>query len=342
MKHRLSPLLEGMEMGKSEHDWLEQRFENMTVKEELLFRGAMQIESPKTVRETIQILHGLDHYQLLYGADDDISLGRFVMQYIHPPTPAARGYLDPETVGAAYRNRGVGIFVENHYVERLNPDHPLPEVEHNVPPAITGEYAIRLKLVSRNNMEGVWIGFPDTGEYMDTAHPDELLLGLDALNAETLDQCMAVDVDCTLPQLTDILAQYDTAGDLVRHAIDFGYVWAEQGQGEPHWMDKWQCVMELEDCHRLDLALDLAQNLHCYEFIPRGVDLVQYGMDLARKEGILDQDSLLNECFDSVAYAQHHMAKYGLSTTDHGYAARNGQEIICEYSHPEQEPDLTM
>lgn len=334
--------LDGFDMTKSQHDWLEQRFENMTAKEELLFRGAMQIEGPKTAQETLQILHSLDHYQLLYGADDDISLGRFVMQHIHPPTPAARGYLDPEIVGATYRNRGVGIFVEDHYVERLNPDRPLPEVNPNVPLRTTGEYAIRIKLVSRNNMEGVWIGFPDTGEYMDTAHPDELLLGLDALNAETLDQCMAVDVDCTLPQLTDILAQYDTAGDLVRHAIDFGYVWAEQGQGEPHWMDKWQCVMELEDCHRLDLALDLAQNLHCYEFIPRGVDLAQYGIDLARKEGILDQDSLLNECFDSVAYAQHHMAKYGLSTTDHGYAARNGQEIICEYSHPEQEPDLTM
>ena len=35
MKHRLAPLLEGMEMGKSEHDWLEQRLESMTAKEEL-------------------------------------------------------------------------------------------------------------------------------------------------------------------------------------------------------------------------------------------------------------------------------------------------------------------
>ena len=49
MRHSLSPLLEGMEMSKSEHDWMEQRFENMTAKEELLFRGAMQIEGPKTV-----------------------------------------------------------------------------------------------------------------------------------------------------------------------------------------------------------------------------------------------------------------------------------------------------
>ena len=302
MKHQFSPILEGMEMSKSEHDWLEQRFEHMTVKEALLFRGAMQIESPRDIQTAIQILQGLDYYQLLYGAEDDVLLGRFVMEHIHTPTHAARGYLDPEIVGAVYRENGLGSFVENHYVERRNPDRPLPEVNPNVPLPTTGEYAIRIKLVSRNNMEGVWVGFPDTGEYMDTAHPDELLLGLDALQAETLDQCMAVDVDCALPQITDILNQYDSAGELVRHAIDFGYVWAEQGQGEPHWLEKWQCVMELEDCHRLDLALDLAQNLHCYEFIPRGVDLAQYGMDLARKEGVLGQDSLLNECFDSVAY----------------------------------------
>ena len=58
MKHRLAPLLEGMEMGKSEHDWLEQRLESMTAKEELLFRGAMQIESPRDIQTTIQILQG--------------------------------------------------------------------------------------------------------------------------------------------------------------------------------------------------------------------------------------------------------------------------------------------
>lgn len=201
MKHRLAPLLEGMEMGKSEHDWLEQRLESMTAKEELLFRGAMQIESPRDIQTTIQILQGLDHYQLLYGAEDDVLLGRFVMEHIHTPTHAARGYLDPEIVGAAYREHGSGSFVENHYVERLNPDRPLPEVNPNMPLPNTGEYAIRIKLVSRNNMEGVWIGFPDTGEYMDAVHPDELLLGLDALQAETLDQCMAVDVDCALPRL---------------------------------------------------------------------------------------------------------------------------------------------
>ena len=41
-----------MEMGKSEHDWLEQRFGSMTAKERLLFQGAMQLEHPQTVEET--------------------------------------------------------------------------------------------------------------------------------------------------------------------------------------------------------------------------------------------------------------------------------------------------
>ena len=48
--------------------------ESMTAKEELLFRGAMQIESPRDIQTTIQILQGLDHYQLLYGAEDDVLL----------------------------------------------------------------------------------------------------------------------------------------------------------------------------------------------------------------------------------------------------------------------------
>lgn len=92
MKHRLSALLDGMEMTRSEHDWLEQRFDNMTAKEELLFRGAVGIEHPKAVQDAIQILQSLEHYRLLYGADDDVTLGRFVMEHIHSPTPAARAY----------------------------------------------------------------------------------------------------------------------------------------------------------------------------------------------------------------------------------------------------------
>ena len=300
---KLFDLLDGFEMTKSEYDWLERRFENMTVKEALLFRGAMQIERPEKTCDVMQVINQLDHYELFYGARDDAGLGRFVMEQIKRPASPTRAYLNPDK----------------------------------------GDYGIRVKLASRSNMNGVWVGFPDTSEYMDSSRPDELLLALDALEAETLTECIAVDVDCCLPQLRDILSQYDSVAELIRHAIDFGYVWAEQGQGEPRWLDKWLAVMELEDCHRLDHALDLAQNLHCYNFMPRDMEVAEYGRLLAKQDGVYPTDELLASCFDAEGYANQKMRNLGLSAAEHGYVSWNGTEILFyEYSQPPSSQEMSM
>ena len=76
---RLLDLLDGFEMTKSQHDWLERRFENMTVKESLLFRGAMQIEQPRMTCDVMLIASQLDHYDLFYGAGDDVQLGKTIL-----------------------------------------------------------------------------------------------------------------------------------------------------------------------------------------------------------------------------------------------------------------------
>ena len=342
MNQALMHSLDGMELLQSEREALERRFTNMTAKEGLLFRGALELEHPQSAEQVIQIAGNLDQYQLFYGAGTDAALGRFVMEHIHSPTSIARAYLDPETVGEAYRQRENGCYVAGHYVQRQDSIPTTAEPKSVKDLLASGDYAIRIKLASRNDMDGVWIGFPDAAEYMNAAYPDELLLGLDALGAETLEQCIAVEVDCTLPQLTDLLSQYESTGELVRHAIDFGYIWEERGQGQPHWLDKWQSVMELENCHRLDLALDLAQNLRCYEFMPCEMDLSQYGMELAKRDGVLENDEFLKSCFDAASYAQAHMNQFGMSLVNHGYVERNGQEVIYEYSQSQQGPQMTM
>ena len=254
-QERLFHLLDGMEMGKSEHDWLERRFESMTAKECLLFAGALALEHPERIDRAMELANQLPRFDLYYGASDNEALGRFVLEHLERPSPKAVPFLHVGQVGAAYQEQDRGIFCQGHYLRRSSLTIPRPEESKLLQPVV-GDYAIRVKLASRSNMDGVWVGFPDTGEHMDVAYPDELLLGLEALQAETLQECIVLEVDCCLPQLRDIPSQYDSAGELVRHAIDFGYVWAEQGQGEPHWLDKWQAVLELEDCHRLDQALD--------------------------------------------------------------------------------------
>ena len=338
---KLFDLLDGFEMTKSEYDWLERRFENMTAKESMLFRGAMQIERPEKTFDVLQLINQLDHYELFYGAGDDIGLGHFVMNRIKHPASSARAYLDPGKVGAAFRQQVGSAFCDGHFIKISSLTVPLLDGDLTQYPD-KGDYGIRVKLASRSNMEGIWVGFPDTSAYMDSSHPDELLLALDALEVETLTECIAVDVDCGLPQLRDILSQYDSAAELIRHAIDFGYVWAEQGQGEPRWLDKWQAVMELEDCHRLDYALDLAQNLHCYNFLPRDMELADYGKMLAKQDGIYPTDELLVSCFDAEGYANQKMRNLGLSAAEHGYVSWNGIEILYEYSQPPNNPTMSM
>ncbi len=173
---QLLDLLDGFEMTKSQHDWLERRFENMTVKESLLFRGAMQIECPQMTCDVMLIASQLDHYELFYGAGDDVQLGKFIMEQIQRPSDQAREFLDPEKVGAAYRQKGGNTFCDGHFIKVTSLIDPFLDGDPSMNPD-KGDFAIRVKLASRTNMDGVWVGFPDTGEHMDVAHPDELASG---------------------------------------------------------------------------------------------------------------------------------------------------------------------
>ncbi len=119
--NRNNPLftrLHGFVSNQSEHDWLEQRFSNMTVKERLLFLGALELERPKETSSVIEIANGLTHYELYYGAGTDKALGNFVMEHLDRPNVVARHFLDVERVGAAYRDRDHGIFQQGHYIRR--------------------------------------------------------------------------------------------------------------------------------------------------------------------------------------------------------------------------------
>lgn len=47
--------LDGFYLTKSEHDWLERRFANMTEKEKILFQGAMELEKPQEIGHVTRI-----------------------------------------------------------------------------------------------------------------------------------------------------------------------------------------------------------------------------------------------------------------------------------------------
>ena len=335
-------LLDGLEMTKSQYEWLERRFDNMTAAEKLKFAGAMEALCPSDVETVIQAASQLEKFSLLLGAGDDAALGRYVLDNFHVTPRRSLPYLDMEKAGRMYREEHGGSFQGGHFIlQETDLDMGQPVPLPHLPTA--GDYAIRVKLASRSNTEGVWVGFPDRGESLADAVPDELALALEALQVKSASECIALEADCCFPQLEDILSQYDSAAELVRHAVDLGFLWEERGQGQPYFLEKWQSVMELEDCTRLDYALDLAQNLSHYEFIPRDVDLTSFGREKAISDGVLrEADSFLLDCFDGAAYAGEYARRWGMSATEHGYAAWNGTPLFYDYSQPPPEQGQTM
>ena len=158
--------LDGFYVTKSEHDWLERRFSNMTEKEKILFQGAMELEKPQEIGHVMRIASQLDCYDLFYGAGDEAALGKFVMESIECSSDAARPFLNAEHLGAAYHQSQNGAFCNGHYVRNIKLADPFVEEDPTLQP-VAGDYAIRVKLASRSNMEGIWVGFPDSGEYID-------------------------------------------------------------------------------------------------------------------------------------------------------------------------------
>ena len=341
MEDSLFECLDGIRMNKQQHERLAQRFAEMTVRERLTFPGAVSLSAPGTASDAMRIAGQLYRFSLLYGAKDFPSLGRYYMDYISAVPRTALPYLNAEDVGLTYRMSVHGSFTGGHFIREDQEVDFSHAPEHCCIPS-EEIYAIRVKLASQNNPDGVWVGFPDFGETTAGTYPDELRLGLDALGVKTPGECTVLDVTCALPQLEDIPGQYDSAEKLLFHAINLGYAWEEQCQGTPCFEAKLQAVLELEGVHRLDEALDYAQNLSCYRFIPKE-DCREFGIQQAAEDGIVfPSDIIVKKCFNGEAYAGDYAKRHGMSATDHGLVAWNGQELHFEFSRQDQGPQMTM
>ena len=94
-------------------------------------------------------------------------------------------------------------------------------------------------------------------------------MALQALSADSPQDC-TLEAQCIIPELQESAEQYEDLEQLIRDGNDLGYVLDEQGQGQPHFLEKYFAAMELEQCDTIAMALDIAQNLNCYDMVLAG------------------------------------------------------------------------
>lgn len=353
-------LLMSLPLTDRERQWIRDRLDTLSVREQYQLAAAvmgtgklgeltgktgwelqtaiLKMDSEVAV-DAVNCLLSLEDYAVCFPAGSYAQLGSFYLRHeTHLPEPAIY-YADLETLGRRYEDQHPGLFIGECYV--AYPSGP-------VPPRYTGQGAIpeddgwsmKVKLASPAVPEGVWLRLPDHS-LANGGKPDEVEIALHELRVHSLKDCAVLEAWCVLPEAGNVMEQFDDTASLVNAGNDLGYALEEQGQGIHRFMDRLAAALEFEHCRDLRLALDITQNLHCYEWIP--CDSLK---DLGRRklrEMEVSEDLLGSGCIDLEGYGADLLEKAGyvLTAGESAYIARNSREFIRDWSAPE-EAGLTM
>ena len=319
---------------QEERNWIEKRLETLSAKESIILSAAVMRQPPETMRDVIHCLASLEDYQVCFPAGSYAQLGRFYLQHEGNLPERAVYYTDMESLGRRYEDQHPGLFIGDCYVEY--PEHPSA-------PRYTGQgtipeddgWSMKVKLASSAVPDGVWLRLPDHSLVND-GKPDEVDIALHELRVNSLEDCVLMDARCALPEAGNVMEQYADAQELINAGNDLGYALEEQGQGMPHFTERFAAALEFENCRDLRLVLDISQNLHCYEWIPCD-GLKDFGRRKLLEAGV-SEELLDSGCIDLEGYGTDLLeeAGYVLTADESAYITRNNLEFLRDWSAPEE------
>jgi hypothetical protein len=321
-----------------EQEWLKERLETLSVRESYALAAVSMGYPPEKAADAIKSILSLPDCTL-HPAGSYEDLGKYSQKGAASLPEDVLPYVDFDHIGQKFEDEHPGLFIGGYYVE-----YPKRAAE----PAYSGknaflpedsDWSVKLKLASPAVPEGVWLRLPGyDGKIAEDA--DEVVLALDELRVKSLEDCTLLEARCILPEAGDLTKQYSSITDLVRDGDNLGYVLAEQGQGKAHWLDKFAAALEYEDCRTLKFALDISQNLRCYEWVPSS-GIKEFAANNLRSCGV-PEELIQSGNIDLDAYAEDLLERSGYMETgsETGYLTRNGREFVRDLTAPAQQDVL--
>ena len=218
-----------------ERRWLTEQLEVLSVKEQyqlaatirnteqlrelagktgLELSAAILSRRPEVAVEAINCFLNLHDYEVCFPAGSYGELGCYHLTYESGAVDDIRPFLDMEQLGRRCAELHPGCFLDDCYVR-----HPQREMQpiydgQTLPAAEVMDWSLRLKLASPAVPEGVWLRLPDDAEVLDF-RPDEIDMALHALQASSIRECTLLDARCVLPEIRNLMDEYDNLEDLV-------------------------------------------------------------------------------------------------------------------------------
>lgn len=315
-----------------ERAWLEERLETLSVRESYALAAVSMGYPPKKAAEAINSILNLSGCTL-YPAGSYEDLGKLSLGDASKLPEDVLPYVDFDHIGQEFENKHTGLFIGGYYVE-----YPKKAAEPACKNAFLledSDWSVKLKLASPAVPEGVWLRLPGY-DGQTSEKSGEVTLALEELRVKSLEDCTLLEARCILPEAGDLMEQYDSVTELVRDGDNLGFILDEQGQGEPHWREKFAAALEYEGCHTLKFALDISQNLSCYEWVPCD-GLKEFAAKNLRSYGV-SEELIQSGNINLRDYAEDLLETSGYmeASGETGYLIRNSREFVREYTAQEQ------
>ena len=284
-------------------------------------RQEEKIDVPPTIKELINLCYNLDCYEFRPGIRNDRELGEVcldggISDWIDRLSDDVVELLDPEKVGMEQRREEQGVFTSKGYAfPNARSRQDMYDGKHL--PDISGisEGIFSLRIVSTQHPEetGVWLELPATER--------EFQWTLNALQERNFKDCIIAEGRSPISW-----CDLETDEDI-------------QNFPDNRMHCKYAAALELESCDGLDLALDIAENLDCYDFDPHIYSPKTYGNYILQEAGVDLQDpAFLN--FHFYGYGLRQLGKAGHVCTTYGVIRRN--EIPFQHEYTALQPGMKM
>lgn len=321
--------LERLPSTPEEKAWLQERMETLSVRESMILSAALMSGEVYNGCDLVNVFQAMQDYEVCYPAGSYAQLGRFYLAHEAQLPEDIPDFIDTEQLGKNYEDEHPGLFIGNSYVEYPNQGPALRYTGENLAACMDDGWSVKVKLASERCPNGVWLRLPDYGDAND-GKPDETRITLDELAVKTVDECTLLEARCILPQVGNLMEQYDRISNLIYDGQNLGFVLDERGQGMENFMELYAGALQYEDCASLAEALDIAENLNRYDFVPMG-DLRKYARKELKNRGI-ELPPLAAGVFHYEEYAAQCLQENGfvLNTAEDAYIGKTQSQRFAD------------
>ena len=218
---KLDNLVNSLEKNKDELEFLEERLGQMSVRERYILEGALELNEIGTAADLINLTEQLYRFEYYHKARDEKSLGEYVARHKENASNEVLKFIKLEKLDREYHEDFQGTFTNKGYVIQRGIINQIYN-SSNIDELSKGDWAVKLKLSSKNNPEGVWVNLPDYER--STGEADELVLALESLGIENVNEATLEDVKCIFPNIVDLKEQYETIEELIIDGNNLGYL----------------------------------------------------------------------------------------------------------------------